>query len=230
MEQSDEPLRPQFLAWEYGGSELHGPNRLSYWLGHKQLPLLVIAALIADVDPDSLQFSADQSSLLAARMLRDSRALDDDMDHDVDDECERRESPDALGARLKRHFNDIRDFERLLGGFNPRREYATPAEWITIALEHKIHIPWLAWAEWEKLVKLTPTSETKKQKPLVEKERQSMLKIIAALCAIGKVDIRHASSGAVTIAEQCERMDLGISEGTVTKYLKDAKELLKPEK
>jgi hypothetical protein len=223
------------LASVYGNSDKGDPNRLRHWLKLKQWSLPEAAALIADVDPESLEFGPDQKSLLAVRTLREPEPIDDGEDYEDDEllggeESHEQESPNVLASKLKRHYREIRDLERLLGRVNPKREFATPVEWISAAVEHDVHIPWLAWAEWERLVKLPPKPQAQNEKAPTEKERQSMLKIIAALCVEEKLDMKHATKSAEAIVRQCALLGLGVSVGTVTKYIKAARELPRPDK
>jgi hypothetical protein len=203
-------------------------NRLHHWLRLGYWSLQEAAALISDIEPDSIEFSNDRKTFSNALTLReiDFSEQDDDDDEDgvpVDENGQPLQGKiDARKALLRSYCQKVRDAERILSRISPKRENASPEEWIKAALEQGLDVPWLRWAERTQLARAAGELASADDKPVSEKERTSMLKVIAALCAMENLDKNRATKSAAVIRNKCAELGFSISENTIVKYLKAA--------
>lgn len=104
----------------------------------------------------------------------------------------------------------------------PRKERYSPNYYIEWALSKGIDIPWLDFAIEQGFYKPKQLQEVE-SKPLADKERETLVKIIHALAKNG---YKYPTHGAVKeIVNDFELHDNGVSEKTLVKYLKEFNEL-----
>ena len=214
------PSRP-LVASQYddGDDDGCGPseNRLRFWLKLEQWSLEEATAVLCYIEPDSVKWSEEGGTLLAARSLMRHRAPAQAEDDQNDDE-----NNGSLNHRaLESVADDLRDTKRLIGGPESKRNVEPPATWIRVALDRGMELPWLPWAQ-----RIGLQQPIAADKALHSKERQTLLKIIAALCVAQKFDLTKPHAAAISISASCDLIGLRLSDNTIVKYLKDAAAML----
>lgn len=69
--------------------------------------------------------------------------------------------------------------------------------------------------------------QEKLEKPLINRERNNLLKVIAALCKEQNLPLEKPFKAAEIIKNQLKNLDLNLSDDTIARFLNDAQNLLK---
>ncbi len=135
-----------FIACEYDSDKDGGTGRLHFWLALDKWKLTEAAYLFSNIDPDSVEdeFGLTEFESLNGEMnsIYDSEETGFPIPSDFSREGEKQYIAKYKGHYLRIMQKIFNDRCRLIERLN----CATPHEWVDLAIEKKINIPWLDWA------------------------------------------------------------------------------------
>lgn len=200
---------------EYNLKKKH-ENRLGFWLRFDKWNLAQAALIFVDIQPDTLNLSHD-GDILSYKSFSGNFDIVQDVDergmpvpigrdgHGIEIYLTHQQY-DLIDA-LNKMVNDNTELLR-------RLNEATPQDWVHLAIEKEIAIPWLSWAVDNQYLSI---KKNKSENKASSRERETMLKIIYAIAKNGyKYPERSTLNAMVKDFEiHCN----GVSEKTLKKYL-----------
>lgn len=193
-------------------------NRICFWLRLDSWHLCEAAMVFVDIDPDTTGWrgKADEESFNRFETFRrQSYNLFADED-----------SFEFGAYEVREMIKKYGDMHRIL--FNPDVEYDTPNNWIERAIAKKVNIPWLEFAirKGFYVPKKNDVNKQVAEKPLSDKERETLLIIIAALAKEAKIDINKASKAGELIANLTQQIGASVGATTIETHLKKISQAL----
>jgi len=193
-------------------------GRLAFWLRHERWSLRDAALILLDVDPDTGRYDEgdddEDPRILAFMCFRDDfpSAWDD--------------SPDEI-RKLRRGLSDIR---RIAMSAEPSAVeiLRTPDEWTSWAVSKNVPVAWVAWARARHLIGQTEgdIADQQGESSLSQRERTSLLVIIAALARELKIDLGKPSKAADAIENLTVSIGARVASRTIEDYLKKVPDAL----
>lgn len=192
------------MSKDYGIDEDGNENRILFWLRLDTWHLCDSAMLFADINPDSVQW--ESNIFIGLKALNNKDYL-----------CDLSNPIPFWDSELKIFQGKYDDLHRIL--FNPDIEHDTPHNWIERALAKKISIPWLGFAIEQGFYE-KPKQLLEVEKPISDKERETLLVIFAALAKEARIDILKTSKAGEIIASMTQQLGASIGATTIETHLK----------
>jgi hypothetical protein len=196
-------------------------SQLEFWLRHDNWSLDEAAFILLNVDPRSVRFDegdTDEDPKIVLYFYFDDilpTSDDDDMD---DDGFEHGEV-----YRFRKALRDVKQVA-MSGILSDGALSRSPAHWIEWAESKSLAIPWLEWARSERLVPQPsagkPVAADLTTPPLKQRERTTLLVLVAALAQELRIDVGQPSKAAVAIEKLTSRAGARVAARTIEDHLK----------
>lgn len=196
-------------------------DRYFYWLGLDAWGIEHAAWLFLDIEPDSVEDNGSEIHtlrLIGSKELICSWTRMGDIPFDDDIEKKDIEKLDKFSFVFYKYIEFLKDKNM---GSNEQELLdfrASPKYWINRAYTKKIEIPWLDFVIKEGYYKPNDTELTERE--LTNKERETLLIIIAALAKEAKIDIAKISKAGDLIANMTQLIGAPIGATTIETHLK----------
>jgi hypothetical protein len=184
-------------------------SRLEYWLHHDGWTAGNAALILLGVDPDSVR-KDDGDDDEEPRIVRYAPFGRPPMSGE---RCE------AFFRQLQKRVHDIVRMTTSGAHLDGASSVKSPRDWVEWASAKGVHIPWLKWAAAKGLVG-DPVREASATKPLGQRERTSLLVVIAALANELGIDVRQTSKAASAIERLTEALGVRVAARTIEEHLK----------
>jgi hypothetical protein len=211
----------------YDSDDKGNENRICFWLRLDGWHLCEAAMIFVNIDPDNAnRRNSENFTRIKTFNGLEYPSIDDygfPIEIGIDDMCNTYyEGQDELGIYQKKYD----DMHRIL--FNPDIEYDSPSNWIERAILKKINIPWLEFALSKSFYtpKKIDSNKQISDKPLTNKERQTLLVIIAAMAKELEIDVSKVSKSGVLIENLTQLLGVPIGATTIETHLKQIPEAL----
>ncbi len=207
----------------------NGKKRLNYWLRLDYWGIEHVAWLLLNVDPDSLVDNGkeiytlnllDEKSPIYSFEIAGETPFDEDLDKENSHLIQK------YSFVFHEYIERLTDHKVMGGGLQELLDFReSPSFWIYRAQAKKIKIPWLDYAIKEGYFDLRKPESTI-EKSLSNKERETLLIIIAALAKEAGVNIDKSSKSGELIANMTELLGSPVGATTIETHLKKINQAL----
>lgn len=203
-------------------------SRLGYWLSMDEWSITEAIPIFANIDPGWSRKKHSKESFSFEAVIQISGLKTPTLDELGSPMCSCHYDDCAycedVRTTLLAHSRKCREIANLFGDRYQYQTFASPSEWIERALSRQVEIPWFTWARKLRLLPYGLVFPTKQanatdRTSILDKDRTSLLTVIAALCNCS--DIKHQERGAAQrIMKMTDDIGAHVDDGTILTVLK----------